>query len=649
MATTRSRKSSAKSAAKRGAKRAAASSSAAKPKMPNVIFAQASPKSIGGVSMFEAQGQINADTIENFLSDESRNAPAVEALQRAGFEVLQVSDFTINIAAPRSVYEEAFKTKLFIESKPVIKGQGKEDMAEFIDSRETDLPGLITTEGTQFADLLEGVAIEEPRYFMAPVATFNPPLKAYWHLHPPGDLSAALNADRAHRAGLTGRGVKVAMVDSGWFRHPYFTVRGYNAANAILGPGATSPLTDESGHGTGESANIFAVAPDAQLLPVKMSFTNTIGAFNAAVGLGPHIITCSWGGDKQNGPLTAADMVLAAAVAAAVRAGIIVVFSAGNGQFGFPGQHPDVISAGGTFMNSDETLQASNYASGFMSSIYPNRSVPDLCGLVGMRPKAIYIMLPLQPGDDIDVRNSGGTHPNGDQTLNNDGWAAFSGTSAAAPQLAGAAALVKQACPRLTPQEVREVLMKSARDVTTGVCFQGFSAAAGFDQATGAGLVDVHKAAMIAKLKCVPIGPLPPSSPGLASGIHIAHPEPMQAAPGAEFGFTASAAEALPRPQPIIPIAPIRPRPVVPITPVRPSPIQAGPVHPIVPVRPVRPIVPIRPIRPEPMTTIGLTPASFDQQGGGALPEQEAGGGSMSAEEVRSLEELITSGDLEIE
>ena len=32
---------------------------------------------------------------------------------------------------------------------------------------------------------------------------------------------------------------------------------------------------------------------------------------------------------------------------------LTVVFSAGNGHFGFPGQHPDVISAGGAFMNAE--------------------------------------------------------------------------------------------------------------------------------------------------------------------------------------------------------------------------------------------------------------------------------------------------------
>src|SRR5262249_27636369 len=153
----------------------------------------------------------------------------------------------------------------------------------------------------------------------------------------------------------------------------------------VLAPGAANPADDESGHGTGESTNIFAVAPDVQLLPVKMSFTNSTAAFNAAVGLGPDIITCSWG-SSTNGPLSAADQALAAAIATAVASGIIVVFSAGNGHFGFPGQHPDVISAGGTFMLQDGSMTASDYASGFISQIYPNRRVPDLCGLVGMKP-----------------------------------------------------------------------------------------------------------------------------------------------------------------------------------------------------------------------------------------------------------------------
>jgi subtilisin family serine protease len=241
-------------------------------------------------------------------------------------------------------------------------------------------------------------------------------------------------------------------------------------------------------------------------------------AFNAAVALGPAILTNSWGSSQPNGPLSAANQALAAAVAAAVAGGITVVFSAGNGGWGFPGQHPDVISVGGVFRERNGTLRASDYTSGFMSTIYPGRRVPDVSGLVGMRPRAMYIMLPIPPGCAIDVGNGAGTHPNGDETPTDDGWAAFSGTSAAAPQIAGVCALIRQACARLGPAAIRDVLMTTAKDVTTGTNHPNFgnAAVAGPDTATGNGLVDAHRAVLIAKLRCqivAPVVPLVPAGP----------------------------------------------------------------------------------------------------------------------------------------
>lgn len=467
--------------------------------VPGRIFAQASPHSIGGVSVFDAQERIDSSTAADFFSELELLARAVAMLRDAGFEVLQVSPATINIAGPRELYEQAFDTRLYVEQRPVIKAPGEETVGEFVDSTDSEMSGLISPAGTRFAEVLEGIAIEEPRYFMGP--SMFAPLRSYWHLRVPGDVSLGCNADRAHRLGITGSGVRVAMVDTGWYRHPYFVGRGYRAAPVVLGPGAADPLADEVGHGTGESANLFAVAPDVELLPVKMSFVNTIGAFNAAVGLAPEVITCSWGGTRRAGPLSAADQALAASVAAAVASGITVVFSAGNGHYSFPGQHPDVISAGGVFMDADESLRASDYASGFTSEIYPGRRVPDLAGLVGMLPRAIYIMLPVDPGDQADADNAGGTHPGGDETAADDGWAAFSGTSAAAPQLAGAAALLKQARPSLAPAQLRAILMDTARDVTAGSASPstgGSAAAEGPDAATGNGLVDVHAAVLAA-------------------------------------------------------------------------------------------------------------------------------------------------------
>jgi hypothetical protein len=585
--------------------------------LPTRIFAQVSPRSVGGVSMFEAQAQIRSDTVGNFFSEGDVVNAAVGRLQEAGFDILQISPMTINIAGSPTLYRDAFNTDLVVIDRPVIKEQAKEAVAQFIDSPDTEIPGLIRTRNTKFEDVIEGVAIEEPVYYMA--ASMFAPLKSYWHLRMPGDVSLACNADRAHRAGITGKGVRVSMVDSGWFKHPYFVGRGYKAAPVVLGPAAANPLADESGHGTGESANIFANAPDVELLPVKINFVNSTGAFNAAAGLTPDIITCSWGSSVPFGPLSAANQTLAAAIAAAVASGITVIFSAGNGHAGFPGQHPDVISAGGVFMNPDETLQASNYASGFVSNIYPGRSSPDVCGLVGMLPKAIYIMLPLEPGDNIDIGNSGGAHPNGDETTNSDGWAAFSGTSAAAPQLAGVAALIKQACAALSPAQIKDTLMKTARDVSAGMCnavdsiHNGLPAAAGFDTATGSGLVDAHKAVLMAKIKC--LGPIVP----IVTPIKVT-PTPIVPITGPIKPITG----------PIVPIT----GPVVPVIPIKP--ITVGPIKPIEPIKPIAPIVNPGPI-PQPGT-------AREQAAGEAPPAAQ-----LSADDVEALGQMISKSEIELE
>jgi len=285
--------------------------------IPKLIYANASPLSVGGVSMFEGGNRIKADTVANFASEQEVIVRAVNRLRDAGFQVLQVSAMTINIAGSQATYERAFNTKLIAEERPVIKPGGVRDTGTFIDCPETEMSGLIATAGSTMGDLIEGVAIEEPMYPMA--TSMFPPHKAYWHLDVPAGVSLGCNADKAHRSGITGKGIKVAMVDSGWFKHPFFVNRGYRAAPVVLGPGAANPLHDESGHGTGESANIFACAPDIELLPVKINFVNSLGAFNVAVGLSPHIITCSWGSDTgTSAMLSAANQALAAAIAAAV-------------------------------------------------------------------------------------------------------------------------------------------------------------------------------------------------------------------------------------------------------------------------------------------------------------------------------------------
>lgn len=571
---------------------------------PEIIYAQASPLSESGISMFDAGNQINSETCAHFQSQETVIEQSVASLEKAGFKVLQTTQFTINFCGTRKQFEKAFKTSLEKKGRDysALKGPKSQQSLEFWDSIDNETDGLLLTQGTSFENLIEGVAIEEPVILFE--NAFAPPLD-YWHLDVPGDVSLGCNADKAHRSGITGKGIKVAMVDTGHYAHPFFSSRGYRVEPVTLGPGATNPANDEHGHGTAESANIFAVAPDVTLYPVKAAPGNSKAAFDSAVALNPDIITCSWGW-STNGPLSAIQQSLAVSVAAAVASGIVVIFSAGNGHFGFPGQHPDVISAGGVYWAEDDSLQASNYSSGFMSMIYPGRRVPDVCGLVGQTPGARYITLPVEPGDTIDRGAPGGNHPNGDETTATDGWASISGTSAAAPQLAGAVALIKQACSRLSPAGIRTILKDTAIDITTGSNAMGTPSVAGPDSSTGHGLVNAYAAVLRAKIRCLPIAPigvLPPVRPITVNPIS-------------------------PPIRPIRPIQPIRPiRPILPISPVRP-------IQPIRPIRPIRPIAELN----EPMSA-----------GEGGTESGESEYPHFTEQELRDMQDMADRGEINLD
>ena len=149
----------------------------------------------------------------------------------------------------------------------------------------------------------------------------------------------------------------------------------------------------------------------------------------------------------------------------------------------------------GVFIDTKGRMEASNYASAFVSriNIYGNRRVPDCCGLVGRAANsAAYIALPIPEGCEIDL--DGGLV---DGTQPNDGWGVFSGTSAAAPQLAGACALLLQRDPNLNPFVLRNILVGTARRVRFGranaASNPGRPALRGA-AATGGGLIDIDEA-----------------------------------------------------------------------------------------------------------------------------------------------------------
>jgi subtilisin family serine protease len=366
---------------------------------------------------------------------------------------------------------------------------------------------LCVANATADASSIEGVLLERPRILQAVFPAPIPPTVPKFHLRVPDDVALALGATAGHRKGHEGVGVTVAMVDSGQYAHPFFLAHGYDVKPAVsMVPGA-SAARDPIGHGTGESANIFAVAPAATLRPYRASdvqgrLVGAISGFLRAKGdmPKPHVLTNSWGGDgpyPPAGPLDEWDRVWALEIRDAVEQGIVVVFSGGNGSFTVEPQVPGVISAGGVHASAALDLQASNYTSGYDSTWFPDVRVPTVCGLVGLLPRAQYLMLPIPPGSSIDVDESLATATDTpDGTTGNDGWGLFSGTSAAAPQIAGVAAIILGARSELTSAQVRQALVDTATDVRIGRCHPRFNfpAQVGDDLATGPGLVNVSRA-----------------------------------------------------------------------------------------------------------------------------------------------------------
>jgi serine protease AprX len=464
------------------------------------VVAAVSPRSKGGVSLFETTAPITADNVDAFRSEDAVIAAASDELRKLGFRVLHVSSTTISIGGPRTLFQQVFGVELVKEKKKVLH----DHEVDFFTAPQAPAKQLLQPPAP-LTNLIEGVALAEPPiFFESPV----PPLvlpdpAAYRYLLVPDDVALVLKATQVHKQGSTGLGIKVAMPDTGHYTHPFFARHGYRVDAVILGPGATNPSQDEFGHGTGESANIFANAPDAELIPVKMG-SDTTGALNAAVTASPKVITNSWGYDIDLAPAVLDPYLktLEAAVANAVANGIVVCFSAGNGHHSFPGSHPDVISVGGVMVNYPNLdFEASSYASSFDSSLYPGRHVPDLCGLVGrnVNGRAPLHMLPIQPGCTIDTELAAPSAGGGpaDGTAPNDGWALFSGTSAASPQVAGIVALMLQKDPALTPAQVKAHLKDTATDVAAGNSAMGDPAGPGPDAATGAGLVNAKWAWLV--------------------------------------------------------------------------------------------------------------------------------------------------------
>lgn len=479
---------------------------------PENIIAYVSVEAAASVFAPDAPQSFSKD-VDAYRAPQDRRDTVRRDLEGSGFQILAESRLGFSVSAPPEAYEDLTGGKVIAKERLMYAEENCIRYVTHLDIVGDEQPDSLGVAKTKSDSLgIDGIVLERPRMLNAIFPSPVPPSTPKFHLRVPDDVATLLNAKPAHQAGHRGKDVLVAMPDSGQFRHPFFTAHNYRVRTPITVVPGTNRSKDPVGHGTGESANIFAVAPAAVLQAIRASnnsgdLVGAIAGFLTAKAVNPRIITNSWGGDgpfPPSGPLDAGELAFAAEIQDAVDQNILVVFSAGNGQFSMEPQVPGVLAAGGAFVGENGDLRASDYTSGYESPWFGGVVVPTVSGLVGMRPRAQYLMLPVPPACLIDIDESLTdlpTDPTTDGTNGNDGWALFSGTSAAAPQLAGAAAVLIGAMPNITPAQVIEALTVTAVDVVAGRCHPRFNNAAviGADDATGAGLIDVAAALSFAQ------------------------------------------------------------------------------------------------------------------------------------------------------
>jgi serine protease AprX len=306
-----------------------------------------------------------------------------------------------------------------------------------------------------------------------PVVSATPPLILDHHVRLPEQLGHILRAAPVHAQGITGKGVRVAIIDSGFWPHPFYQDRGYRITYVPTHK-EPDPQIDEYGHGTAQLASLFALAPCAEVLAIKCMDRDPSYALEKALALEPRVINCAWGFNidhKGAKALPSEFQKMYRILRRAIRRGVTIVAAGGNGQQPFPGNMPEVIAAGGVYWGPDGHFEPSDVSSKFKSHIFPGREVPDVCGLVGNRPHGRLLLVPVPPRATLARRASFSTIAAGESTRTRaPGWAMFSGTSAATAMVTGTIALMLQARPELTPAQIKEMIMSAAQVLPSSGC-----------------------------------------------------------------------------------------------------------------------------------------------------------------------------------
>lgn len=265
-----------------------------------------------------------------------------------------------------------------------------------------------------------------------------------------------LRAEYAHAKGITGRGVTVAVMDTGITGHPDFDDRILGFSDYIQGRGS---IYDDNSHGThvagiiGGSGRMShglykGMAPECNLVVMKVLDRKGNGNTGQVLKALDDVIA---GRDRYHirilnisvGMLPSADETekrnLMEAVERVWRAGIVVVAAAGNNgpkknSVTIPGQCKSIITVG----SIDD---------------YVRRGKEGKNGYSGRGPTECCVVKPeiLAPGTAIRSCSGRGS-----------GYEMKSGTSMSAPVISGAIALLLQKYPEMTPAQVKLRLYERA-------------------------------------------------------------------------------------------------------------------------------------------------------------------------------------------
>ena len=329
-------------------------------------------------------------------------------------------------------------------------------VADGYDDRRTDLPLLVqaktTPAGVRMDRKLPGLGAQavrqdrkQPGAFWKSVTAGTVP-KVWLDGRRKLTLDESvpqIGAPQAWAQGFTGKGVTVAVLDSGVDdTHP--DLAGKIAARANFTED-TEDDQDHVGHGThvastiaGNGARYRGVAPDATLLDGKVCVVDgcaeswiLAGMEWAAVTRHARVVNLSLGGYDSPG----VDPLEAAIDALSAEYGTLFVVAAGNdgppaGSIDSPASADAALAVGAV----DKSDQIAGF-SGRGPRTGDEALKPDLTA----------------PGVNITAAAPGG------------GYATMSGTSMATPHVAGAAALLGQEHPGWTGERLKSVLMESAK------------------------------------------------------------------------------------------------------------------------------------------------------------------------------------------